>query len=323
VDPLLLVGLGLVALAAAIVVVRSFGHRYRIGRLLAVTPRVGVAEAVALARAGVPRYVRIEGRIDAETPFEDAAHRPLVWRRTRIERLEGRGWRTLEEDRQVVPFELREGLDAIAVETEALDAGLVVLPRESVGRASELGDRLPAGTPPDAVVRIRIEQISAVEHAIALGVPSLGPDGRVRLAPGLGRDLILTTLEPPEAMRVLVGGERLRPAVAAVLFVVGLLAVAVGAVAGVASLLLRGLGAGAVAAALAVGSLGIGVVRAATPTPSPPVGDPRSPGQGPGFVGEPLLAVGVVLLVAVLAVLATVLYLRLTGGGDGGAAEPR
>lgn len=224
-DPLLLIAVGLLALGAAVVVVRSFGRRYRVGRLLAVTPRVRIADAVGLARAGLVRYVGVEGRIDSETDFEDDAHRPLVWRRTRIERLDGRGWRTLEEHREAVPFELREGLESIAVDGEALDAGLVVLPRESVGRAHELGDRLPAGTPPDAIVRVRIEQISAVEHAIALGVPTLGPDGRVQLRPGLGRDLILTTLEPPEAMRVLVEGERLRPFVAAGLFLAGLLAV--------------------------------------------------------------------------------------------------
>ncbi|MER3418943.1 MAG: hypothetical protein C4343_07660, partial [Chloroflexota bacterium] len=142
-DSLLLVGAGVGGLVAAAVVVRSFGHRYRIGRLLAVTPRVSVADAVALAQAGVARYVRIDGRIDGESDFEDAAHRPLVWRRTRLELLAGRGWQTLEEDRQAVPFEIREGLDAVVVDVAALDAGLVVLPRESVGRAADLGDRRP------------------------------------------------------------------------------------------------------------------------------------------------------------------------------------
>ncbi|MER3418128.1 MAG: hypothetical protein C4343_03240 [Chloroflexota bacterium] len=58
--------------------------------------------------------------------------------------------------------------------------------------------------------------------------------------------------------------------------------------------------------------LGAAVVRAATPTPSPPVGDPRSPGQGPGLVGDPLLAVGVVLVVALAAVLVTLVYVRIT-----------
>ncbi|GIW20675.1 MAG: hypothetical protein KatS3mg065_0971 [Chloroflexota bacterium] len=237
VTPLLLVALGCLALVVAVAIVRSYGHRYRIGRLLAVTPRVSVADAVALARSGIPRYVRVDGRIDSEAEFEDAAHRPLVWRRTRIEVLEGRGWRTVEEHRQTVPFGIRDGLEAIAVDGDALDAGLVVLPRESRGRATDLGERLPAGTPPGALVRVRVEQISSVEHAIALGVPTLGSDGRARLGPGLGRDLVLTTLEPAEAMRVLVEGERLRPAAAALLFVVGLLAIGGGLVVGLVGLL--------------------------------------------------------------------------------------
>src|SRR4029078_9209092 len=52
--------------------------------LVAATPQVSVAEALALA-AGPARYVRISGRIDAEDEFEDDAHRPLVWRRTRLQ----------------------------------------------------------------------------------------------------------------------------------------------------------------------------------------------------------------------------------------------
>ena len=44
--PLVFLVAGLVALAAGAVVLRTFGPRYRIGRLLATTPRVTVAEAL-------------------------------------------------------------------------------------------------------------------------------------------------------------------------------------------------------------------------------------------------------------------------------------
>lgn len=53
---------------------------------------------------------------------------------------------------------------------------------------------------------------------------------------------------------------------------------------------------------------------AATPSPPPGEGDPRSSGEGPGLVGTPLLAIGAVLGLGVLAVLATVAYVQLTGG---------
>ncbi|MDQ6795631.1 MAG: hypothetical protein M3067_12600 [Chloroflexota bacterium] len=53
---------------------------------------------------------------------------------------------------------------------------------------------------------------------------------------------------------------------------------------------------------------------AATPSPAPGAGDPRSAGEGPGLVGAPLLAIGAVLGLGLLAVFATVAYVQLTGG---------
>jgi len=59
------------------------------------------------------------------------------------------------------------------------------------------------------------------------------------------------------------------------------------------------------------------VALAAEPAASPGVGgDPRSPGQGPGLVGDPLFAIGAVLLVAVLSVVLTLGYVRLTADRD-------
>ena len=206
VGPLLFIVLGLVALGGGMLVLRSFGSRYRIGRLLAATPVVSVAEARELA-AGPARYVAIQGRIDAEDEFEDDAHRPLVLRRARIQLRRGSDWVTVDEHTTAVDFDVREGLDAIAVDHAALDDGLVVVPRESVGTAADAPDRVPAGTPPDAPTRLLVEQVSSVEHAIVLGVPTAGPDdGPVRMTAGLGRPLILTTLETPEAMRLLAAG---------------------------------------------------------------------------------------------------------------------
>ena len=71
---------------------------------------------------------------------------------------------------------------------------------------------------------------------------------------------------------------------------------------------------------LAAAVLGLGLVVTATslavaaePAASPGTGgDPRSPGQGPGLVGDPLFAIGVVLVVALLSVLLTLAYVRLT-----------
>jgi hypothetical protein len=197
-----------------------------VGRLLATTPLVTVAEAVA-ASAGPARYLRIAGRIDAVDEFEDAAHRPLVFRRTRLDVRVGRGWRVIEDRREVVPFDIREGLDSLAIDTGAIDSGLVVMPRESVGTAADVPDRVAADLPATTPVRLRVDQVSSVEHAVAIGVPVRGDDGVVRLTSGLGRPLVLSTLEPDEGMRVLAGGPR-RPLAAALSLAAGVACLTLG-----------------------------------------------------------------------------------------------
>jgi hypothetical protein len=55
----------------------------------------------------------------------------------------------------------------------------------------------------------------------------------------------------------------------------------------------------------------------ASPTPSPGgAGDPRSPGQGPGLVGDPAFAIAVLVLVAIASTVATLIYLRLSAPAD-------
>ena len=304
--PLLLVAAGLVALVAAAVTLRSFGARYRVGRLLAATPSVTVGEARRLAEAGDAVYVRVQGRVDAEDPFEDVQHKPLVLRRTRFLARDGRGWRAFEDSREAVPFEINEGLDTIGIDGAALDEGLVVVVRESQGVAGDLGDRAPADLPPSTPVRAIIEQVSAVDHAIVVGVPAKDAEGDPTMTAGLGRPLILTTLESDEAMRILAGGTN-RPRFVAACVVVG----AVLIVAGIAWA-----GLGAIGGAIAmIGNALVPVALAASPTPATG-GDPRSSGEGPGLVGEPGIAILVVVIIAVTAILVTTAWIRLTGGSQ-------
>jgi hypothetical protein len=295
VTPLIPIAVGLVALAIGIAILRSFGAGFRVGRILAVAPVVSVAEARELA-GGPPRFVAIQGRIDAADDFEDDAHRPLVLRRIRFQLGDRGGWRTVDEQRQAVDFEVREGLDAIAIDHAALDDGLVVLPRVSTGTAADAPDRVPTDTPPTAPLRLRIDQVSSVEHAIVAGVPVADPaSGTIRMTAGLGRPLILTTLERDEAMRVLTSDAPRRPVFAVAALVVGVLSLSFG--------LLWALAAAVTRTALA-----------ASPEPSGVVGgDPRSSGQGPGLVGDPLAAIALVLLIGIGTAVITTLYVRLTG----------
>jgi hypothetical protein len=222
VTPLLAIAAGLVAVTIGLLLLRSYGPRVRVGRLLAVTPAVSVAAARALAETGALRYVRVDGRLDADEEFADEHDRPLVFRRRRVEaRLRG-GWRVLDERRELVPFRIREGGDQVEIDADALEDGLVTLVRESVGTAGEVADQLPTRLAPETGVRLRIEQLSTVEHATVLGVPAIGPDGAVRMSRGTGRPLVVCTLEREEAMRVLAEGARARPVAAAVTLAAGL-----------------------------------------------------------------------------------------------------
>jgi hypothetical protein len=226
VSPLSLLVAGIVVLAIGFVIRRSLGPRYRVGSLLAASQVVSIAEANALA-AGPPRYVQVKGRVDSESDFEDDAHRPLVFRRTRLQLRDGSGWTDIDDRRERVDFELHEGLDAIAIDDSALDVGLVVVVRESEGTAADVADRVPEETDPTTPVRLRIEHVSSVEHAIVAGVPALDATGKPMMTAGLGRPLILATMDRPDAMRILAEGHRLPPILAAAGLIGGAALVAV------------------------------------------------------------------------------------------------
>jgi len=177
-----------------------------------------------MARDGTRRYVAVGGRVDSDHELPDELQRPLVYRRSRLELRSGSRWRTVADHREVVPFALAGAAASIAVDGEALDEGLVTVSRESLGTAGEIPDRVPGGTPPTTPARLRVELLSSVDHALALGVPCLDEGGEPILRAGLGRPLIVTTLEPAEAMRLLAATHRTSTRAGAVLMAGGLAA---------------------------------------------------------------------------------------------------
>ena len=159
-----------------------------------------------------------------------------------------------------------------------------------------------------------IQQVSAVEHAVVAGVPATLPgSGPPTMTAGLGRPLILTTLENEEAMRLLAGGTT-RPRLVVAFAGVGAALVVVGLAMGAIQVLLNVL-------ATIVGAL-VPIAYAATPTPASG-GDPRSSGEGPGLVGEPGLALLVVVAIAIASIVVTTLWIRLTGDRRGGRRRRR
>jgi hypothetical protein len=222
--PAVLLIAAIACLGVALLLLRSLGDRYRVGRLLAAAPLVGIDVARDMA-AGDLSYVRITGRITSDEEFPDENDRPLVFRRKRIQISERGTWRTIADEREAVPFGV-EARDAfIAVDEAAIGGGLVAILRESVGKLSDLPPGLletdTDGPPADTPARLAIEQLSAVEHATVCGTPVLR-DGLPTMTAGQGRPLVITTLDQPAAMRLLAAGYRPR-----VLGAAGLLAAAV------------------------------------------------------------------------------------------------
>jgi hypothetical protein len=67
------------------------------------------------------------------------------------------------------------------------------------------------------------------------------------------------------------------------------------------------------AAGVALSLMWTAVALAASPSPDPGAGgDPRSSGQGPGLVGDPAFALLAVVAIGIGAVIATLVYLRMT-----------
>jgi hypothetical protein len=241
--PVALILAAAACLVATLVLLRTLGPRYRVGRLLAAAPEVSIAEARALAEAGEARYVRVAGRITSDEEFPDENDRPLVYRRKRLEAAPRAGqWRTLSDEREAVPFGIELRSEFIAVDEAALAEGLVAIPREAVGTIGDLPAEVSAdlsdtmsGTDPATPARLVIEQLSAVEQATVCGVPMLRV-GQPHISSGLGRPLIVTVLAPAEAIRLLASPFRRRVQAAAVLLGASVVLAAASLVAGLAGL---------------------------------------------------------------------------------------
>jgi hypothetical protein len=216
-----LAAIGVLLLGATGLLLRSVGTAWRVARVLGSTrdvPLSSIAEATG-------RYVKTHGRIASDEEFPDEHNRPLVFRRLRVQAAASGGWETLNDDRVAVPFWIEERGDSLTIDVDALGDGLVVVPRIAEGVAADLPKSLEMEVPPtlaaDAPVRVRIDQVSAVEHATVAGLVERTPNGH-RITAGMGRPLILTIVAPDAAMRLLASEHRPRVVGAAVLGIAGL-----------------------------------------------------------------------------------------------------
>jgi hypothetical protein len=78
--------------------------------------------------------------------------------------------------------------------------------------------------------------------------------------------------------------------------------------------------AAAIAWLLALAAVAVSALPALAASPSPAGGsggDPRSSGQGPGLVGDPLFALLAVVAIGIGALVLTLAYVRITSHRDG------
>ena len=74
----------------------------------------------------------------------------------------------------------------------------------------------------------------------------------------------------------------------------------------------RGAALAIVIATWAVTAPALALAASPAATSGADAGDPRSSGQGPGLVGDPLWAIVIVVLIAGLSLVATLVYVRMT-----------
>ena len=120
-----------------------------------------------------------------------------------------------------MPFQVNEGLASIGIDGPPSTSAWSSCRGRRSGRPPRHRGMLPEDLDPATRVRLRVEQISAVEHATVVGTPGPRSGRPAVLTAGRGRPLILSTLEPAEAMQLLSGG-RNRAMVVAILLVGGL-----------------------------------------------------------------------------------------------------
>lgn len=277
-NPILLVGGALILFG--LLLSRRTDARTRAGQLLAGLSPLSPTEALKLAalRGGAAPYLAIKGSIDAPEIFEDEHHRPLVYRRERVSVADEGGWRVIDTAERSLPFVVSDPSNSISIATADLADGLVVVERRWEGSVADLHAagreyQRPetaalvaalAASDPTRRARVGLEQISNLDRATAAGQLVNG-----ELRAGVGRPLVVTTLERAEALRLL--GTEGRGRLATSTLALAFLALGV--------LLLLG----GIALTLAAPVVGADAASPSpTPTPNPESGDARNGGVGVG-----------------------------------------
>ena len=205
---IMLLGAALLA-AGGVLFVRMAGGHPLVAVQFARLPQLAAGEA---AKPGShDRVARIAGRIRCADPIVTADGERLVAFHRDVEVHTPDGWRGIERVRETRSFELWDHAGALTVDAADAAEPLVVIPRAWRGSAADLDAsfgpalaRLRAERTPPGAARAVTRTVSVVDRVLVSGIPRAKPDGGTRLMPP-PRGHIVSSLELPDAMRLLGG----------------------------------------------------------------------------------------------------------------------
>jgi len=207
---------------------RSSGARIALGRRLAGAREHRVGDLADLDPAP-GRPVRVVGRIRCPDPIVTARDDRLVALHRDVEvQLPDGSWRTIERLRITRRFDLWDHDGSLAIDAAEAAEPLVTLPHVWRGSVDELTDeghvaaveRLRAEGRPPVAARSATRMVSVVERLLVLARVDATAPGVVSLRPPPG-GLVISTLDLPDAMRLLGGSGRGRLIAGSVLRALG------------------------------------------------------------------------------------------------------
>ena len=210
---LLLVGAVLVG--GGLLLVRSSGSRIGMARRLAGAAQFRVGDLLDLELLPA-RPVRVVGRIRCPDPLVTRDDERLVALHRDVEVRLGDGrWRTVERLRETRGFELYDHDGSLPLDIAAAAEPLIAIPHVWRGDAGELVDeshrasveRLQREGLRPGAARSVTRGVSVVDRLLVLAHPERDASGSIALRPPKG-GFVISTLDVPDAMRLLGGPRR-------------------------------------------------------------------------------------------------------------------
>ena len=219
----MLISVALAFLAAALLAaifgvaqVRRSGARTALARRLAGARELAVGDLADLPRDPI-RPVRVAGRVRCPAPIQTQRDEQLVALHRDVEVLTARGgWRSIERVRESRGFELWDHAHAVSLDAAQAAEPLITIPYLWEGDAAQLDDsyqpaveRLREEYGGVSAARATTRTINVIDRLLVLADVERDEVGRLRLRPP-GGGYLISSLELPDAMRLLAGpGRRL------------------------------------------------------------------------------------------------------------------